>query len=268
MYMPFNCSKCQITFPTKKKYEAHCSTQKHISRLSEKNSFECNCGKIYTYKTNLTRHQRKCPFIDSQTSQNRHHVTTQNGKITTIFGNTVVHNETHVHNEIHNEITEHNIINPTFNFNFYLNEQCKDAVCIEDFCRSMIEQFNAIVNEGRLSMSFIDNQKTFEKMLGDLKSMESVQRPIQSYQGEIVERSRDDWKALTLDKLNQHVNGITNKVNWDLYSNCVDLSNIQDPLGRMQALKDATEVKSPLKEKDMETLEKTTMIGKIKLQTY
>jgi len=258
MYMPFNCSKCQINFPTKKKYEAHCLTQKHISRLSEKNSFECNCGKIYTYKTNLTRHQRKCSFMSDQTLQNQHHVTTKNGKITTIFGNTVVHNETHVHNKI----TKNNIINPTFNFNFYLNEQCKDAVCIEDFCRGMIEQFNSILNETRLNLNFIDNQKAFEKMLIDLRSMESVQRPIQSYQGEIVERSRDDWKALTLDKLNQHVNGITNKVNWDLYSNCLDLSNVQDPLGRMQALKDATEAKLPLKNKDMDALEKTTSIEK------
>lgn len=263
--MPFNCSKCQTTFPTKKKYEAHCSTQKHISRLSEKNSFECNCGKIYTYKTNLTRHQRNCPFVLSMNDQNRHHVTTQNSKITTIFGNTVVHNETHVHNKI----TKNNIINPTFNFNFYLNEQCKDAVCIEDFCRGMINQFNAIMNDSQLNMNFIDNQKAFEKMLFDLRSMESVQRPIQSYQGEIVERSRDDWKALTLDKLNQHVNGITNKVNWDLYSNCADLSNVNDPLGRMQALKDATEVQSPLKNKDMDALEKTTtIVNKVRLKAY
>lgn len=263
MYMPFICKSCEISFPTQKKFDAHCATKKHISKSNEKFSFLCKCGKSYAYKTNLHRHWRNCPYTIENDSQNHHILSSQNGKITTVIGGTVVHNETYIRNEIKNEITENNIINPTFNFNFYLNEHCKDAVCIEDFCRIMIERFNHVIQDKHINMNFIDNQKTFEQMIGNLKLMESVQRPIQSYQGEIVEKSKDDWKALSLDKLNQHVSGITNKVNWDRYSNLAvqpQPTQNQEINLNMQALKEATQVRSQLSPKEMNILEKTTSV--------
>jgi hypothetical protein len=186
---------------------------------------------------------------------------TTNNQITaqTVVTGNIVHSNTYVENEIKTEIKETNVINPTFNFNFYLNEQCKDAVCIEDFCRSVIDRIAGLANSN-IQLNFIDNVNAFDQMIGRLKGMEAVQRPIQSYQGEIVEKSRDDWKALTLDKLNKHVNGITNKVNWDLYNLLRTADSSADLMAHMEALKKATEVKPPLKDKEMDALQKTTEV--------
>ena len=255
--MPFNCDLCGSSFPTIKKYNNHCQTKKHQRKLEESNIHRCSCGKTYIQRSNLYRHKKSCPVACAEMLAETEGGRTMFGGPTIINGN-FIHN-TYVENEYNAEINETTIINPTFNFNFYLNEQCKDAVTIEDFCSSLIQRLNSIP-EPNIKLNFIDNLSAFDQMLGNLQSMKAVQRPIQSFQGEIVEKSRDDWKALTLDKLNMHVNGITNKVNWDLYNQIPPPATQGEQLRNMLALKVATEVKPPLKEKELEELQKTTKV--------
>jgi len=199
MYMPFICKSCEISFPTQKKFDAHCATKKHISKSNEKFSFLCKCGKSYAYKTNLHRHWRNWPYTIENDSQNHHILSSQNGKITTVIGGTVVHNETYIRNEIKNEITENNIINPTFNFNFYLNEHCKDAVNLSEFVKSIVVQIDDL--ERTRNVGFV--RGVTDIIVRNLKQLDVYSRPIHCSDAvqEIMYVKNDDiWAEDTKNK--------------------------------------------------------------------
>ncbi len=63
------CEKCKFSCLKQSNFNIHCSTQKHINNLNKseielqnniKNSFICNCGKIYSHASGLSRHKVNC----------------------------------------------------------------------------------------------------------------------------------------------------------------------------------------------------------------
>lgn len=251
--MVFECKLCNTKCDTLKRYERHCQTAKHLKLVATANTtFECECGKTYSHRTSLIRHQRKCNI--SNLSNNNANPSSNSSQ-----PHTNIHNN---YNNVNNYNTNKiKLNNPVFNFNIYLNEQCRDALCIEDFCNNIVNRLRTLKNSNsNIKVNFIDNRSTFDHILGDLRFMNSVQRPIQTYQGEIVQKSCNDWKTLSLDKLNHHVTGITNQVNWTKYANLPNPITSQDLLQNMMALKSATQIYPPLKYNDMNTLQRVTEI--------
>lgn len=248
--MVFECNLCNTKCDTIKRYERHCQTSKHLKLLATSNStFVCDCGRKYSHRPSLIRHQRKCSAVTLSNQQS----TTNSNSTTTPQTN--IHN----YNNVNNFTNKIKLNNPVFNFNIYLNEQCRDAVCIEEFCNNIVTKLRNL-KDSNIKVNFIDNRSTFDQILGDLRFMNSVQRPIQTFQGEIVEKSRNDWKTLSLDKLNHHVTGITNKVNWDKYSNLPNPITSNDLLQNMISLKAATQIYPPLKTNDMQNLQRITEV--------
>ena len=248
--MVFECKICNTKCDTLKRYEKHCQTAKHLKLVATANTtFECECGKTYSHRTSLIRHQRKCNIHNSSNNTN-------NSSSNTTQPQTNIHNN---YNNVNNFTNKFKMNNPVFNFNIYLNEQCRDAVCIEEFCNNIVNRLRNLKNSN-IKVNFIDNRSTFDHILGDLRFMNSVKRPIQTYQGEILEKSCNDWKTLSLDKLNDHVTGITNQVNWAKYANLPNPITSQDLLQNMMALKSATQIHPPLKYNDMHTLQRITNV--------
>jgi uncharacterized C2H2 Zn-finger protein len=64
----FSCNVCDFSSCNKKDYTRHVQTKKHIFNVSQcfsiektqKNPYECNCGKIYKDNSGLWRHKKKC----------------------------------------------------------------------------------------------------------------------------------------------------------------------------------------------------------------
>lgn len=275
--MVFYCSACDTKCDTSKRFDKHCLTAKHIKNVQPKKAtYECECGRVYSHKPSLSRHKRTCEAVlakasqdvcgygtqqCSQCSQSCHnHVSTHNHghshyqPMQPQYHSTVTNNITNIGDTINN------INNPVFNFNIYLNEQCRDAVCIEDFCSTLVNRIKSL-EDSKVNISFIDNKEAFSHVLGSLMFMNSVTRPIQSFQGEIVEKSNDDWRTLTLDTLNSHVTGITSKVNWAKFSGLPQPITSSELLQNMMALRAATQIHPPLRDAQLEQLRKATLVS-------
>ena len=177
----FNCEFCDYNTFNKKDYNKHLQTLKH-KKLSNSdtivtnsdingdksqiNIFECICGKKYKYRQGLSYHKSKCMFKDKESiTQNLSQefvldvIKKQQDQITELT-NTIKNMAPLINSNITNN-TQNN--NQKFNINVFLNEQCKNAINMSDFIKSLhitIEQLDFTKQNGLvqgLSKSIIEN---------------------------------------------------------------------------------------------------------------
>ena len=180
----FICKLCHFKTCKKNNYNRHLQTLKHknlsnsdtIVTNSDKNEqkeqkepiniFECICGKKYKYRQGLSHHKSKCMFKDKESiTQNLSQefvldvIKKQQDQITELT-NTIKNMAPLINSNITNN-TQNN--NQKFNINVFLNEQCKDAINMSDFIKSLhitIEQLDFTNKNGLadgLSKSIIEN---------------------------------------------------------------------------------------------------------------
>ncbi len=107
----FRCEKCDFTCSKQSNYNRHISTRKHIKLHNDSiespdhqksATYKCNCGKEFSYNTNLTRHKKTCtktvesihdhPKNDSNDSNKSvDHGKSANNKYACICGTTYSH---------------------------------------------------------------------------------------------------------------------------------------------------------------------------------
>ena len=168
----YHCKDCDYITSRKSQFERHLSTQKHKKRQNDTNdtkkvpfssaNFVCICGKIYTHKQNLYRHHKSCKYNNIDLSN----CEVSNGEVTNDLILKLVQENTEIksmlykqfesiqeqqkyvqseNKELRNQISEliprvgNNTVNNTINskqklnINIFLNEQCKDALTINEF---------------------------------------------------------------------------------------------------------------------------------------
>ena len=180
----FSCKLCAFNTCKKNNYKRHILTLKHKKLLnsdiivtnSDKNeqkeqkepinNFECECGKKYKYRQGLSYHKSKCMFKDKESiTQNLSQefvldvIKKQQDQITELT-NTIKNMAPLINSNTINN-TQNN--NQKFNINVFLNEQCKNAINMSDFIKSLhisLEQLDFTKQNGLidgLSKSIIDN---------------------------------------------------------------------------------------------------------------
>ena len=152
----YYCNKCQYKCSKKNDFDKHLLTLKHnAQKCSQKVApFNCDCGKIYKHKQSLMRHKDKCTFIefkeesslivknDDNLETNEElkklvcKLITENNEIR----NTILKENSELRaqvSELIPKVGSNNTLNQKFNIQVFLNEKCKDAVCIKDFIASL-----------------------------------------------------------------------------------------------------------------------------------
>ena len=158
------CEFCKYNTFSKKDYNKHLLTDKHkklqnTSSDEQKNPknpiidhrlYKCNCGKSYKHQSSLCNHKKKCNYqekcveiIDNNTKP----IISQELVLDIINENKEQRNQIQ---ELTNTIKElvpqignnntnnsHNTTNNQFSINVFLNEQCKDAINMSDFIKSI-----------------------------------------------------------------------------------------------------------------------------------
>jgi len=189
----FFCEKCNFTTSNKYNYEKHLLTPKHFRRqnttkkMQEKEIYVCECGKSYLHRTSLYNHKKKCSehkkLLEGEISTDvilnlvKENTEIKNMLIEQFKSIKDKHDEVKTENkELRNQISElipkignNNIVNTTinnkqkFNINIFLNEQCKDAITINEFIDKikvtlddMILTKNKGISEGVTNI-FIEN---------------------------------------------------------------------------------------------------------------
>jgi len=169
----FKCENCHYFTSKKSNYNKHLLTLKHKNlQNTDKNvakvaiKFDCICGKSYKHRQSLYTHQSKCMFKDKESiTQNLSQefvldvIKKQQDQITELTN--TIKDMAPLINNTNNTIN--NTQNNKFNINVFLNEQCKDAINMSDFIKSLhitIEQLDFTKQNGLaqgLSKSIIDN---------------------------------------------------------------------------------------------------------------
>jgi hypothetical protein len=202
---PYVCEYCNIITNNKKDFSNHILTRKHLNKVrdytpnievgnSETEGYTCQCGKEYKCNGSLWRHKKTCnpemtsnkkekPMVISTEivmaiiNQNKelHELLREERKMiieeikksnngNNIYANTISNN-TNIQNTSNNA---------NFNLNFFLNEQCKNAVNLTEFIESLVVTAEDFERTGKLG--FVDGiSKIFLK---GLRELDVYSRPI------------------------------------------------------------------------------------------
>jgi len=167
----FRCKCCDYTCFKQSVYDKHISTRKHDRLVNAskgiflENLWSCNCGKNFKHDSSLYRHKKKCNYMDEENNNNENKIITSNEISNDVILKLVDENsdikkmlfkqfesmqEQQI--QIQNQMIEHqkqiselipkvgnnnstinNNVKQKFNINIFLNEQCKDALTMNEF---------------------------------------------------------------------------------------------------------------------------------------
>jgi hypothetical protein len=203
--LKYSCINCDYYTSNKRDFNKHILTPKHqrihLDTLkSPKNpqnpkTYICsNCNKTYKYHTGLSKHKKKCQItilpqedlvievdnskeimslliqqqkVQNEMIQEQNKIIQQHAEQSNINEQLLINNTT-------NNITNNNTQNNHFNLNLFLNEQCKNAMNITDFIKSIEIEIEDVANVGKLG--YVEGiTRIFTKALNNLDVYE---RPI------------------------------------------------------------------------------------------
>ena len=237
----FICICCDYKCSRKYDYDQHITTLKHknneMCKTEQKKPakpvkpvdtlFNCDCGKKYKQKYSLARHQKTCAYEEA--------VCVEIKKSTDVSGDMVAilieqnknlvqqHKEemmeqkkeqTELLNTIKDMIPKmgNNITNNNqFNINMFLNEECKDAINMSDFIKSIqvsVDQLQYTTNNGL--------EKGITKVIMDnMNKLSKYERPLHCSdlkRETIYIKDNDKWeKDTNKEKLKKAINKTSNK---------------------------------------------------------
>ena len=205
--MIYICEKCSFSCMRKIDYDRHLVTKKH-NNDKIKVKYTCdNCSKCYSYREGLYKHKIICG-IKTNNDNNNEQIKFSNQLIMKILKDNeemkkIIIEQTQQQKQIMEMLPKMcigNIITNTtnnikqkFNLNFFLNEQCKDAINMCDFVKS-------------LNITFDDLNVTRDKSLEDsvgsiflrgLKELDVFKRPIHCTDVKrdvMYIKEEDNWK--------------------------------------------------------------------------
>ena len=187
----FLCEICDFKCSKESNYQVHLATPKHqkFTKVYKKNTvtdnaLRCDCSKTYTTRMGLWKHKQKCPFmkdkndtaisseIKDTNSMDKDDLILKllkdNEEIRQILKDVIpkMGNNTIINN---NNNTTNN-----FNLNFFLNEQCKDALNISEFVESLKITFEDLLYSKKNGLV----EGISNVMIRGLKELDIYKRPI------------------------------------------------------------------------------------------
>jgi len=138
----YDCKGCRYSTLRRSDYEKHIRTRKH-KKLNLGNDdewvnqgYECECGRIYKHKQSLNNHKIDCKYDGVEIKEMKDGIDykgmmtmliKQNNDLMGRIGELVPK----VGNN--NNSNNNNLIKQKFNINLFLNEECKDALTMDEF---------------------------------------------------------------------------------------------------------------------------------------
>ena len=221
----FFCKTCDYKTSRKSQYDRHLLTPKHRNAskcyisANEKvpDHVSCVCGKTYIHESSFYRHKKTCKkFQKSSAASNeimndlfkqnqefKELIIEQNKHLIEIagkVGGNTIHNTSHNHNTNH------------FNLQFFLNEQCKDALNIMEFVNSIQLQLSDLELVGKVGYT----EGISKIFIRGLRELDIFKRPIHcsDLKREILYvKDKDAWEKEDGEnaKMKQAIKYIANK---------------------------------------------------------
>ena len=207
------CEICDFKCSKKSNYKIHASTSKHIHNSTNdindikkklNQEYKCSCGKKYNYYSGLWRHKnicdkKICDTSDNSSPNNINVPASTNDSSNNIIELLINENKDFKNMIIelvksNNELQKHmidscekiklgnntvinsnnNSNNKTFNLQFFLNEECKDALNMSEFINSIELKLSDLENMGKLG--YVEGMSNI--IIKQLKDTDMYKRPL------------------------------------------------------------------------------------------
>jgi hypothetical protein len=195
----FICQQCDYKCCKTSEWDRHIATAKHkkkqnatilATKMPEKALFCETCNKEYKDRTGLWRHKKKCvekmqddkkiakeksPEIKSSDTSDKEIIKLliqENSEFKNLILELVKKDNMNITNNANNNTN--NSHNKTFNLQFFLNEECKDALNISEFVSSIKVELEDLEATGRLG--YVEGVSRI--MNKNLKELDINKRPI------------------------------------------------------------------------------------------
>jgi hypothetical protein len=238
----FYCEGCDYTTSKMSSYKKHLSTAKHIklTNLTVKSAKVAypddkhicdSCNKQYKSRMGLWQHRQKCgqesepPVIREDTPLDKTmfiELLKQNQTLITSnqeFKELIMEQQ-HDNQELQKQLLEvvkegktiNNTQNNKFNLNFFLNEQCKDAINMSEFMENMTLDMEDLEETGRLG--YVNGISRI--FVNKLRELDTYKRPLHCTdlkRETLYIRENDEWskEENSKEKLKELVNRVANK---------------------------------------------------------
>ena len=160
----YNCAKCNYGCSKKGDFNKHIASKKHNAIYAISNAIPqvitCVCGKGYTHKSSYYRHKKSCKYTPPSSTQCTDNTITYTVEepakndvqgLHTIIIDLLKQNAILQQNQLDMQTTlkelipkigntttnSHNNHNNTFNIQMFLDNECKNAISIQDFVKSI-----------------------------------------------------------------------------------------------------------------------------------
>ena len=205
------CNFCNYNTCKKNNYERHLLSAKHKKFTNIDNNepklFKCICGKEYTYRQSLHQHKKKCFYEkDSNLKCEIISESNHNNKLEDLIFKLVEENNdfkeiikkqqdqiSELIPKVGNITTNNNTTNNNkFNINVFLNEQCKDAMSINEFVHKIQISIKNLLTTKSKGIGIGINQIINENM----NKLSVYERPIHctDKKREILYIKNDTWE--------------------------------------------------------------------------
>lgn len=183
MPISYTCSTCNFTCSKNSNYQKHLLTRKHkmITNDNEKmpKQYKCDCGKEYKHSSGLSRHIAFCKIRKSTKAdgilQETSIDTDHTGFITLI--QTMLCQMAEKDKQMADlipKIGSQTNSNNTFNIQMFLNHDCKNAINMTDFIRTIHVEITDMLNIG--NNGYVEGISDI--FIRALNKLEITQRPI------------------------------------------------------------------------------------------
>ena len=200
----YHCKTCDYVTSKQSNYDKHLTTSKHkksyIQLQNDTNlaqnvaqnvvMYKCECGRIYKHRQGLWKHRQTCEMLNAEvepmeTEEPEKVEKTEKEKdiekelLVTFMKemkDTMIEMFKHMqpNNTTTNSHSHNNSHNKTFNLQFFLNEQCKDALNIDEFVSSIKIKLSDLEDTGRLG--YVEGVSRI--LIKNLKDLDTYKRPI------------------------------------------------------------------------------------------
>jgi hypothetical protein len=189
----YMCVFCTFKCSKKSNWDKHLLTRKHQNNdvslqkkgKKELKKIECVCGKEYTHRQGLYTHKKTCTIINNPKPTENiiivQQAPTEDVKNLTTLVMELMKSNADLQNKMFdvcknssiNTINSHNN-NKTFNLQFFLNEQCKDAMNISEFADTFDLQLEDLESVGELG--YVEGMTKI--IVDKLNGMDIYKRPM------------------------------------------------------------------------------------------
>ena len=231
----FVCMECDFKCSKESDFVRHALTRKHKNRtnpkaiLTQKNAdkvFACNCGKFYKHMSSLCNHKKNCNIQDQiiqppPTDMSYNiilEIVKQNQEFKELLIEQNKENQKlqqrllEMASKIGNTNCNNNNKTNNFNLHLFLNEQCKDALNIEEFVNTIKLQLSDLDMIGKLGYT----EGMSKIFIRNLKELDICKRPIHCSdlkRETLYVKDKDAWEKENGEniKIKKAIKGIENK---------------------------------------------------------